>query len=143
VVGPICESGDFLARDRELPGVETFEANAAVAEPPRAPGTVLLDMPCSGLGVLSRRPDTKWKRRPADLGDLTLLQREILDNALAQVRPGGRIEVITCTLNPEENQGLVNRFAQDNDRVAVEREWTTPSYSPLNEFFYAASLTVK
>ncbi|OIQ49697.1 Ribosomal RNA small subunit methyltransferase B [Pseudodesulfovibrio hydrargyri] len=135
--------GRLAALERELHGVEVFEANAATAEPPRTPGTILLDMPCSGLGVLSRRPDTKWKRKPADLSDLTLLQREILDNALAQVKPGGRIAVITCTLNPEENQGLVARFAGDNDRVSLEREWTTPSDSPLNEFFYAASLIVK
>lgn len=134
--------GRLAALSRELPGVETFVANAAEAEPPRVPGSVLLDLPCSGLGVLSRRPDTKWKRSPADLGDLTLLQREILENALARVRPGGLIAVITCTLNPEENQGLVARFIKDHPEVRVKREWTTPSYSPLNEFFYAASLAV-
>ncbi|WP_243925140.1 transcription antitermination factor NusB [Pseudodesulfovibrio sp. S3-i] len=133
-------SGRLSALQHNLPGVETFVANAATASPPRKPGTILLDLPCSGLGVLSRRPDTKWKRKPSDLADLTILQSEILENAFEQVKPGGRIEVITCTLNPEENQGLIGRFLKEHPEVSVKREWTTPSDSPLNEFFYAVSL---
>ena len=132
--------GRLSALRQELPGVEAFEANAATAIPPRKPGTILLDLPCSGLGVLSRRPDTKWKRRPADLADLTRLQAEILENALEQVMPGGLIAVITCTLNPDENQGLLRRFIKDHPGVTIQTEWTTPSDSPLNEFFYAACL---
>lgn len=135
-------TGRLAALQRDLPGVEAFVANAATDVPPRKPGTILLDMPCSGLGVLSRRPDTKWKRKPSDLADLTRLQMEILENSFEQVAPGGRIEVITCTLNPDENQGLVGRFAKDHSEVSIEREWTTPSDSPLNEFFYAVSLKV-
>lgn len=127
---------------QELPGVKAFVANAATAAAPHKPGSILLDLPCSGLGVLSRRPDTKWKRKTADLADLTLLQNEILQNTIDQVAPGGTIGVITCTLNPEENQGLIERFAQEHSKVTVHTQWTTPSDSPLNEFFYAARLKV-
>eukprot|EP00831_Metopus_contortus_P010911 TRINITY_DN14288_c0_g2_i1.p1 TRINITY_DN14288_c0_g2~~TRINITY_DN14288_c0_g2_i1.p1 ORF type:complete len:425 (-),score=114.61 TRINITY_DN14288_c0_g2_i1:126-1400(-) len=134
--------GRLSALHRNLPGVETFLANAATAIPSRSPGTILLDLPCSGLGVLSRRPDTKWKRRPSDLADLTVLQAEILENAFEQVQPGGRVAVITCTLNPDENQGLIGRFVKAHPKVSVDQEWTTPSNSPLNEFFYAASLKI-
>lgn len=126
----------------ELPGVKTFVANAGTASAPHPPGSVLLDLPCSGLGVLSRRPDTKWKRKPADLADLTMLQEEILQNTADQVKPGGTVAVITCTLNPDENQGLIERFIGKNPKVSIHTQWTTPSDSPLNEFFYAARLEV-
>jgi len=135
--------GRLAALNRELPDVETFEANAATDVPPRQPGTILLDMPCSGLGVLSRRPDTKWKRTTSDLADLTRLQDEILENAVAQVKSGGKIVVITCTLNPDENEGLIERFLAAHPEVALDKEWTTSPDSPLNEFFFGALLSVK
>ncbi|MDD3313169.1 transcription antitermination factor NusB [Pseudodesulfovibrio sp.] len=130
--------GRLAALRRELPSVEAFAANAAGARPPRTPATILLDLPCSGLGVLSRRPDTKWKRSPRDIDDLTKLQAEILDNAAERVKRRGRIAVITCTLNPDENQGLVKRFLAAHPEARLETEWATDPDSPLNEFFYAA-----
>ncbi|WP_419786235.1 transcription antitermination factor NusB [Pseudodesulfovibrio sp.] len=135
-------SGRLAALKRDLPQVETFEANAANGVPPRTPATILLDLPCSGLGVLSRRPDTKWKRTTRDIDDLTRLQAEILDNAAERVKRNGRIAVITCTLNPEENQELIKRFLTSHSGARLETEWTTPADSPLNEFFYAASVRV-
>ena len=131
-------SGRLAALKRALPQVETFEANAADATPPRQPATILLDLPCSGLGVLSRRPDIKWKRSPRDIDDLVKLQTEILDNAARHIKPGGRIALITCTLNPEENQHLVQHFLDDHPNATLEKEWTTNPASPLNEFFYSA-----
>lgn len=130
--------GRLAALNRELPSVDTFEANAALAVPPHEPGTILLDLPCSGLGVLSRRPDTKWRRKTKDLDDLVKLQTEILDNAAQRVKRGGQIAIITCTLNPDENEGLVTRFLKEHSSATLETEWTTPPDSPLNEFFYGA-----
>ena len=135
--------GRLAALNREIPDVKTFEANAATDAPPRQPGTVLLDLPCSGLGVLSRRPDTKWKRKGSDLADLTRLQAEILENAFTQTKPGGKIAAITCTLNPDENEGLIERFMASHPEVTVEKQWTTPPESPLNEFFFGTLLNVK
>ncbi|MGL1863599.1 MAG: antitermination protein NusB [Pseudodesulfovibrio sp.] len=134
--------GRLAALNRELPDVKTFEANAASAKPPREPGTILLDLPCSGLGVLSRRPDTKWKRRTKDLDDLVKLQTEILENAAKQVKRGGKIALITCTLNPDENEGLVEQFLAAHPTASLSKEWTTPPDSPLGEFFYGALLSV-
>jgi 16S rRNA (cytosine967-C5)-methyltransferase len=68
---------------------------------------VLLDAPCTGLGVLGRRPDSRWKRTEDDLYELTLLQRELLVNAVDVLRPGGRLVYSTCTLLPEENEQQV------------------------------------
>lgn len=132
--------GRLSALSRDFPTVETFEANAALTTPPHTPGTILLDLPCSGLGVLSRRPDTKWRRKTRDLDDLVKLQREILENAARKVKRGGKIAIITCTLNPDENELLIQRFIEDHPEVSVLKQWTTSPGSPLNEFFYAALL---
>jgi 16S rRNA (cytosine967-C5)-methyltransferase len=63
---------------------------------------VLLDAPCSGLGVLRRRPEARWRLDPADIDRLAALQRELLAAAVAQVRPGGLVAYCVCTLPREE-----------------------------------------
>jgi len=71
---------------------------------------VLVDAPCTGLGVLRRNPDIKWKVGPKDCRRLHLLQTELLSRAAELVRPGGVLVYATCTLTPEENEGTVNAF---------------------------------
>ena len=68
---------------------------------------VLVDPPCTGLGVLSSRPDARWRRRPEALDDLVALQRDLLARALALTRPGGRVIYSTCTLLAAENEDIV------------------------------------
>jgi 16S rRNA (cytosine967-C5)-methyltransferase len=68
---------------------------------------VLVDAPCSNLGVLRRNPDGKWRRRPEDLATLAAGQAAILDAAAALVRPGGVLVYATCSLEPEENEAVV------------------------------------
>ena len=63
---------------------------------------VLLDAPCSGLGVLRRRPDARWRVLPGDVRDLASLQRVLLSAAAAAVKPGGRLVYAVCTLSKEE-----------------------------------------
>ena len=67
---------------------------------------VLLDAPCSGLGVLRRRPDARWRLRPEDVRDLAALQRVLLVAAAAAVKPGGRLVYAVCTLTPEETSEI-------------------------------------
>lgn len=65
-----------------------------------APGTydrILLDAPCTGLGSLRRRPESRWRRTEQDLRDLTQLQRQLIDSALAALRPGGVLCYVTCS----------------------------------------------
>ena len=76
-------------------------------EPPWPDGAfdrVLVDVPCSGLGALRRRPEARWRKSEADLG-LTALQRELLRSALAAVRPGGVVAYVTCSPVPAETSG--------------------------------------
>jgi 16S rRNA (cytosine967-C5)-methyltransferase len=79
------------------------------AEPPFAARTfdrVLLDAPCSGLGVLRRRPEARWRLRPEQVPELAELQRGLLAAAAAAVRPGGRLVYSVCTLSAAETTGI-------------------------------------
>ncbi len=78
---------------------------------------VLVDAPCSGLGVLRRRPDARWKKTPEDILILARLQREILQQAVKTVRKGGRIIYSTCTIEAEENEELISKFVRDEATV--------------------------
>lgn len=116
-----------------------FRASAAAPFPLQTmPGTILLDVPCSGLGVLSRRPDSKWKRTKRDLKDLERIQREILDNSWTHLPEGGKIVYLTCTMNPRENEEQVNAFLKRDPGAKLEREYRTPLDPVLGEFFYGA-----
>lgn len=71
---------------------------------------VLLDAPCSGLGTLHKRPDIRWRQTPEQIQGLVNLQTELLANAATWVKPGGILVYATCTLNPEENEGIIKSF---------------------------------
>ena len=64
---------------------------------------VIADLPCSGLGIIGRKPDIKYRMTPEDLESLAALQREILSVVQANVKPGGRLIISTCTINKKEN----------------------------------------
>jgi 16S rRNA (cytosine967-C5)-methyltransferase len=81
---------------------------------------VLLDAPCSGLGVLAKKPDIKWKRDVSDLMQLTRMQSAMIDNAGRLVKPGGVLVYSTCTMEPEENQEIVAGFLARNPEFRVE-----------------------
>lgn len=73
---------------------------------------VLLDAPCSGLGVLAKRADLRWNRTPEDLAQLIRLQQELLAAAAPLVRPGGVLVYSTCSIDTEENETQVRDFLQ-------------------------------
>lgn len=78
---------------------------------------VLVDVPCTGLGALRRRPEARWRRSPADLASLTPLQRELLKSAVAATRPGGVIAYVTCSPHPAETRLVVNDIVRSHDDV--------------------------
>jgi len=81
---------------------------------------VLLDAPCSGLGVLSKKPDVKLKRESEDVRKLVDLQRLLAENAAKLVKPGGVLVYSTCTTEPEENFGIVRGFLEHHPEFSVE-----------------------
>jgi 16S rRNA (cytosine967-C5)-methyltransferase len=134
--------GRLRALHRELPKVPVFAARADREPPVQNVGTMLLDLPCSGLGVLSRRPDTKWRRTKHDLADLEQLQAAILNRAMQTLKAGSLLAMITCTLNPDENEHQLERLLKANPSATTVTTWHTPASSPLNEFFWAALVRV-
>ncbi|WP_139978763.1 RsmB/NOP family class I SAM-dependent RNA methyltransferase [Nocardioides litoris] len=89
---------------------------------PVRPGTVdrvLADVPCTGLGALRRRPESRWRRRPDDLLELVLLQRALLGSALDLLRPGGLAVYATCSPVLAETSGVVESVVSGRDDVEL------------------------
>lgn len=80
---------------------------------------VLVDAPCTGTGVWRRRPEAKWRLRPASLEQRRLAQKAVLETAASLVKPGGRLAYVTCSLLPEENTAAVADFLAANAAFAV------------------------
>jgi 16S rRNA (cytosine967-C5)-methyltransferase len=80
---------------------------------------VLVDVPCSGTGTLARNPEIKWRLKPEDLMDLQSRQLAILQSAMQQVAPGGRLIYSTCSLEPEENSAVVERALEMDSSLQV------------------------
>ena len=77
--------------------------------PPGGFDRVLLDAPCSGLGALRRRPESRWRRQPDDVIELARLQQELLAAAATLVRPGGVVGYVTCSMHPAETSAVIDR----------------------------------
>lgn len=71
---------------------------------------VLIDAPCSGLGVLKRNPDSKWKLQPEFIDNIRKVQAEVLENYSKIVKPGGKLVYATCSILPSENQEQIQKF---------------------------------
>lgn len=76
---------------------------------------VIIDAPCSGLGVIRRKPDIKWSKRPEDITALKSEQKEILEVCSKYVKPEGFLIYSTCSIEPEENEKNVDEFLAKND----------------------------
>jgi 16S rRNA (cytosine967-C5)-methyltransferase len=81
---------------------------------------VLVDAPCTGLGALRRRPESRWRRTPADLDGLVPLQEALLTRALELVRPGGVVAYATCSPHLRETRGVLDAVTAGRDDVEVE-----------------------
>ncbi len=105
----VSEHRAQLVRGAVGPGVEVRTADGRELGEcePGAYDRVLVDAPCTGLGALRRRPEARWRRQPSDLSTLGPLQRQLLDSALAAVRPGGVVAYATCSPHPAETVAVV------------------------------------
>ncbi len=81
---------------------------------------ILLDSPCTGLGVLRRNPDIKWKVRPKDFYRLHLLQKQMLGQVAALLKPGGVLVYATCTVSTEENETTLKSFLSAHPQFYLE-----------------------
>ncbi|GAA0085437.1 16S rRNA (cytosine(967)-C(5))-methyltransferase RsmB [Clostridium sp. MB05] len=82
---------------------------------------VLIDVPCSGLGIIRKKPEIKWNKTRQQLKDLVPIQREIMENAWQYLKPGGTLVYSTCTLNKEENEENIQWFLSKHNDAAIEK----------------------
>lgn len=95
---------------------------------------ILVDAPCTGTGTLGRNPEIKWRLREEDIADLARRQKALLENALEALAPGGLLVYSTCSLEREENEGVVERVLGGKPGKSVRR---TPG-TDAGDGFYAA-----
>ena len=101
---------------------------------------VLIDAPCSGLGVLRRNPDSKWKLQPEFIDNIKAVQQEVLQNYSKMVKPGGKLVYATCSVLPSENQEQVDKFLTSEsgkDFTFVKDEKILASKSGYDGFYMA------
>ncbi len=83
---------------------------------------ILLDVPCLGIGVIKRKPDIKWQRKPEDIEEITLIQRKILENCSKYLKKGGTLVYSTCSILKEENEEIVIKFLSENKQFEIDGE---------------------
>lgn len=99
---------------------------------------LLLDVPCSGLGVLRRNPDTKWKLEPQNLQKINALQTQILEQYPQMLKKGGKMVYATCSILPSENQQQVQLFLTKNpDFKLISQKTLYPHTHHTDGFFIA------
>lgn len=102
--------------------IETLEMDAVKLSTRKLPPAdrVLVDAPCSGLGVLRHKPDSRWRKSPKILAELPELQLDILQSAAGCVKPGGVVVYSTCTIEPEENEMVIEKFLSQNPEFSLD-----------------------
>ncbi len=98
---------------------------------------ILLDVPCSGTGTLRRKPDLRWRLRPEQIAELAALQVELLSAAAGIVKPGGVIVYSTCSVEFEENEGLIAEWLAGHEGFTLEaQDRTWPNVHDTDGMFW-------
>lgn len=116
-----------------------IESTKVIKRLEKSADRVLLDVPCTGLGVLRRNPDTKWKLTPEEVKRLHSTQKEILSSYARMLKPGGRLVYATCSILPSENSKQVELFlAEHSDEWSlVEQIQHWPDENGYDGFYIA------
>lgn len=105
---------NYAAENIKIRGGDVREVSLGLAD------AVLLDAPCTGTGVLSKRADLRWRRDEEGLKNAVALQEELLEEAANMVKRGGRLVYSTCSLEPEENMEQISKFLDKYDNFELE-----------------------
>ena len=101
---------------------------------------ILCDVPCSGLGDLSHKPEIRWHLKPEDLDEITVIQKEILSSCSSYLKKGGILVYSTCTLNRKENENQVKNFLKAHEDFELLSERTIFPFEYDSDGFYMAAL---
>lgn len=125
-----------------LPNICAVQADARILDGARIgkADIVIADLPCSGLGVLGRKADIKYRITPGDCQELCGLQREILHTVQQYVKPQGVLMYSTCTINPMENEDNVKWFLKAHPEFRLERQQQILPRKGQNDGFFLAKL---
>ena len=96
---------------------------------------ILLDVPCLGLGVIKRKPDIKWKRKPEDIEEITKTQEKILQNCSKYLKKGGELVYSTCSILKEENEKIIENFVEKNNNFEIKKQLSTFQNENTDGFF--------
>lgn len=124
----------------QMSNIDVVVRDASIDEPGyhEAFDVVLADLPCSGLGVLSRKPESKYRFSKDEIAKLTALNTRILDTVSAYVRPGGTFVYSTCTINRAENEDITALFLTRHPEFKkIKEEQILPTTDGLDGFYYA------
>ena len=151
----VSPRGFVVALERHLSRARALRANLSerlaleraftvcgdgVAPPVRGPfDRVLVDAPCSGLGVLRRRADARWRKEPRAIDEMAALQAPLLEGAAPLVRPGGVLVYSVCSLEPEETESIVTPFLNRHPEFSLvdARPFLPPPFRGSDRFFRA------
>jgi 16S rRNA (cytosine967-C5)-methyltransferase len=117
---------DLIAQTARRLGIDIIEAivSDALHLPDKNLGVfdrILLDAPCTGFGVIRRKPDLKWNKTAEDVKEIAALQMELLKQVSKLLAPGGMLVYSTCTIEPEENEQIVRRFVSEHPHFELDR----------------------
>ncbi|MBC7450171.1 MAG: RsmB/NOP family class I SAM-dependent RNA methyltransferase [Cytophagales bacterium] len=117
----------------EIKGIE----NGTIDSLHQSADFLLLDVPCSGVGVLRRNPDDKWKLSPERLKELTSIQHEIIQKYSGMLKPGGVLVYATCSILPSENDKQIVQFLEMNKQFYLEKKQTVYPSQGSDGYFMA------
>jgi 16S rRNA (cytosine967-C5)-methyltransferase len=130
-------NGAHNIETRVIEGAKTIKRLSESAD------RLLLDVPCSGTGVIKRNPDTKWKLEPEHIDRVTGMQKEILENYAPMVKPGGRMVYATCSILRSENEDQVKWFAEKYASTWTLLDTKRVAPSPYSDGFFHATFERK
>ncbi len=130
------------ARRNDVFNIETrtIDSTKVIKKLKESADKVLIDAPCSGLGVLKRNPDTKWKMNPEFIENIKQTQRELLDSYSKMTKPGGILVYATCSIFPSENEEQIKSFLNRKEGESfklIQEEKIAPSESGFDGFYMA------
>jgi len=124
--------GAYNIETRPIEGTKTIKKLKNTAD------RVLIDAPCSGLGVLKRNPDAKWKLQPEFIDKIKETQAEILDNYSNMVKKGGKLVYATCSILPSENEEQIDKFLKNHPEFKlIDNKKVSPVKSGFDGFYMA------